>query len=89
MIGSGGAVIKTHSGVEFAGSSGNRLLDDALVDRTLESVVTVVLGIPMKSARHTGNQHSQGTTCTHNEHCVQPCGISRQKTGANMDWNEN
>ena len=51
MIGSGGAVIKTHSGVEFTGSSGNRLLDDALVDRTLESVVTVVLGIPMEISK--------------------------------------
>ena len=43
MIGSNGAVIKTPLGVEFSCSSDNRLLDYALVDRRLDSVVMVEL----------------------------------------------
>ena len=41
MMGPIGAVIKTPLVVQFTCSSGNRLLDDALVDRRLESVVPV------------------------------------------------
>ena len=36
-----GAVMKTPPGVEFTCSSGNRLMDYALIDRRLESVVKV------------------------------------------------
>ena len=41
MMGSLGAVLKTAASTEFTCSSCNRLLDCALVDRKLESVVTV------------------------------------------------
>ena len=54
------AVIETLAGVDFTCSSGNRPLDHALVDRRLESVVTVgpFWSVPWKSHVGLGNQFS-------------------------------
>ena len=41
LVSSIGAVIKTLVGVEYTCTSGNRLLDSALVDRRLASMVQV------------------------------------------------
>ena len=51
MMGSIGAVIETPLGVEFTCSSGNRLLDYALVGPRLDSVVMVepFCAVPWKS----------------------------------------
>ena len=63
-----GAVIKTPSGVEFACSSGNRLLDHALVDRRIESVVTVVCNLSVCKVRQ-GWQPSATDSGAHDVLC--------------------
>ena len=80
---SGGAVIKTLAGVEFTCSSGNRLLDFALADRRLESVVTVdpCLLSSMETTRCLGNPRSQGTTYVHDNNCVNPDVFRKESRG--------
>ena len=70
LLSSIGAVIKTPVGVEYTCTSGNRLLDCALVDRRLASVVQVepYWAVPWKS--HSGGHSLQSAAHSHNENCV-------------------
>ena len=77
MMGSMGAVIKTPLGVEFSCSSGNRLLDYALVDRRLESVVVVESFWAVPCCM--GSQHPQGTPHSNNEKFVHPADLPTRK----------
>ena len=70
LVSSIGAVIKTPVGVEYTCTSGNRLLDYALVDRRLASVVQVepYWAVPWKS--HSGGHSLQSAAYSYNENCV-------------------
>ena len=71
LMGSTGAVMKTPLGVEFSCSSGHKLMDYALVDRSLESVVKVksFWAVPWMS-RCFANQCSRSTPHAYDEDCV-------------------
>ena len=91
LVSSIGAVIKTFVGVEYTCTSGNRLLDYALVDRRLASVVQVepYWAVPWKS-----HVALEVTVCraprTHRMRiaCI-PKNFSQGKSVGKDDWDKN
>ena len=86
MMGSIGAVIKTPSGVESSCSSGNRLLDHALVDRVV--TVEACWAVPWNSHVALGISILKATR-THTMKIARiPRDFQQGKTVAKVEWNE-